>query len=481
MSDADCAPNPTALTARALAQRPDVAPCTEATADPSGVPFTALDPRGLRAQRTSIKWSRFAEDVLPLFVAEMDFAVAPEIRRALIERVDASDLGYVDGPGELAAAFAGFAADRWGWRVPHDRVHLATDVATAVVEALRVGRPGGGRLALATPTYPGFFEMLEEVPFEVVEIPLAAEPEPEERARLDLAAIERAFASEPGIDAFVLCNPHNPHGLVHSPEDLAELARLAAEHDVFVVSDEIHAPLTFSGAAFTPFAPLAAAAGALSVSALSASKGWNLAGAKCAVLVSADARADELLRRLPPETVTRVSILGLHANTAAFTRARGWLDRAVAQIEANVDLLADLVARRLPGVRLARPQAGYLVWLDFREAGLGSDPYSRILHDARVALNDGSAFGAGGAGHLRINVACAPQTLREAVDRIASILPAAERPAAPASAYEATPATAHAAANIAAHAAITAANAAHATAPAAAPAPTPVPDPEASR
>ncbi len=452
MSDADCAPSPTALTARALAhnpstaphpdaaphpgtaphpdaaQHPGTAPHAEATADPSGVPFAALDPRVLRTQRTSIKWSRFAEDVLPLFVAEMDFTVAPEIRRALIGRIDASDIGYVDGPGELAAAFAGFAADRWGWRVPHDRVHVATDVATAVVEALRVGRPRGGRLALATPTYPGFFEMLGEVPFEVVEIPLASEPEPEEGARLDLAAIEREFASEPGIDAFVLCNPHNPHGLVHSPDDLAELARLAAAHDVFVVSDEIHAPLTFSGVAFTPFAPLAAEAGALSVSALSASKGWNLAGAKCAVLVAADERADELLRGLPPETVTRVSILGLHANTAAFTGARGWLDRAVAQIEANVELLADLVARRLPGVRVVRPRAGYLVWLDFREAGLGSDPYLRILHDARVALNDGSAFGAGGAGHVRINAACAPQTLREAVDRIASILPAAPAP-----------------------------------------------------
>ncbi|MEJ6489691.1 aminotransferase class I/II-fold pyridoxal phosphate-dependent enzyme [Leucobacter sp. USCH14] len=403
MSDTDCAPR-------------------LASADPSGVPFAALDPELLRTQRTSIKWSRFGEDVLPLFVAEMDFAVAPEIRRAMIERVEASDLGYIDGPGGLAAAFSDFARDRWSWHVPHDRVHLATDVATAVVEALRVGRPNGGRLALSTPTYPGFFEMLEEVPFDVVEIPLAlSEAAPE--VRLDLAAIQRVFASAEGVDAFVLCNPHNPHGLVHAPEDLSELARLAAAHDVFVVSDEIHAPLTFSGVEFTPFAPIAAEAGALSVSALSASKGWNLAGAKCAVLVAADARADELLRRLPPETVTRVSILGLHANIAAFENARAWLDRAIAQVEANVELLAELVARHLPGVRLQRPQAGYLVWLDFRAAGLGDDPYSRILHDARVALNDGAAFGSGGSGHVRINVACAPQTIREAVARIASILP----------------------------------------------------------
>ena len=439
MSDADCAPSPTAVD-------PSAPPSTGATADPAGVPFAALDPRLLREQRTSLKWTRFAPDVLPLFVAEMDFAIAPEIQRAMIERVQASDLGYVDGTGALAPAFTAFALDRWGWHVPDEHVHLATDVATAVVEALRVGRPAGGRLAISKPTYPGFFEMLEEVPFEVVEVPLTgaagAGTDAPGRAtsgsavlappvRLDLAAIERAFASDPGIDAFILCNPHNPHGLVHTQEDLAELARLAAAHDVFVVSDEIHAPLTFPGARFTPFAPLAAEAGALSVSTLSASKGWNLAGAKCAVLVAADASANELLRRLPPETVTRVSILGLHANAAAFTAGREWLDRAIAQVQANVALLTDLVSRRLPGVRLVAPEAGYLVWLDLRGAGLGSNPYSRVLHDARVALNDGAAFGAGGAGYARINVACAPQTIHAAVDRIASILPPFDGGASP--------------------------------------------------
>jgi len=406
-----------------------MADCTDAETegtDPGGVPFAQLDPALLRRQRTSIKWARYPEDVLPLFVAEMDFAVAPVIRQAIVERVEASDIGYLDGPGPLAPAFADFARDRWGWEIPAERIRIATDVATGVVESLRVARPNGGRLAIPTPTYPGFFEMLEEVPFEVVEIPLAETTAPDgPGARLDLAAIEREFAG--GIDAFLLCNPHNPHGLVHSADDLAELARLAAEHDVFVVSDEIHAPLTHRGVAFTPFAPLAARAGALAVTTTSASKGWNLAGAKCSVIVPADDRADEVLRGLPPETVTRVSILGLHANIAAFTRGRDWLDRAVEQTEANDRLLAELVARRLPGVRYTRPRAGYLAWLDFREAGLGGRPRERILAEARVALNDGADFGRGGAGHVRLNLACAPATLRAAIERIAAILPAGEQ------------------------------------------------------
>lgn len=384
----------------------------------------------LRDARTSIKWTRFPDDVLPLFVAEMDFAVAPEIRNAIVERVTASDFGYLDQAGPLATAFSSFAADRWGWDVPEAHVFLATDVSAGIVESLRLARPGPGRVLITTPVYPSFFEMLEELPVEIVQVPLltaeAADGSPS--ARLDLAAIEREFASEAGIDAFLLCNPHNPHGLLHSREDLAEIARLAAAHDVCVVSDEIHAPLTHHGETFVPFGPLAAAAGALAVVTTSASKGWNLAGVKCSVIVAADPRAAALLAHLPPEVACRASIIGLHANVAAFSDARPWLDATVAAVEANDALLAELLAAYLPGARHHRPRAGYLAWVDLRDASLGDDPYDRILTEARVALGNGASFGLGGAGHVRVNLACAPDTLREAVSRIAGILPTPSRP-----------------------------------------------------
>lgn len=393
----------------------------EAHSDPSGVPFAQLDPALLRQQRTSLKWTRYPADVIPLFVAEMDFALAPEIQQRLIERIQASDTGYLEGPGPLAPAFAGFALDRWGWEVREEFIHLATDVATGIVESYRAwaawrGGSAGGRLLLPTPVYPGFFEMLEELPFETVQVPLAG-------LSLDLAAIEREFASDAGIDAFLLCHPHNPHGIVFSPSQLAELARLAARYDVFVISDEIHAPLTHSGVTFTPFAPLAAAAGALSVTTTSASKGWNLAGTKCSVIVAADERSNELLQHLAPEVTVRSSILGLHASIAAYTDARDWLDRTIAQAEANERLLAELVAEHLPGVTVTRPRAGYLSWLDFRETALAEHPAVRILNEARVALGDGAMFGDGGEGHVRVNLACAPDTLREAIRRIAAIFP----------------------------------------------------------
>lgn len=398
--------------------------------DPSGVPFAQLNPEVIRQQRTSIKWTRFPADVLPLFVAEMDFALAPEIQQRLIERVQASDTGYLEAPGPLAPAFANFAHDRWGWQLREDFIHLATDVATGIVEAFRAwgawrGTGPSGRLLLPTPVYPGFFEMLQELPFETVQVPLVEERSGREIVgRLDFDAIEREFASEAGIDAFLLSNPHNPHGIAFAEADLRRLAVLAAKHDVFVISDEIHAPLTHRDAVFSPFAPLAAEAGALAVITTSASKGWNLAGTKCSVVIAADERANEVLSHLAPEVTVRSSILGLHASVAAFTDARDWLDRVIARVESNEQLLVELIEEHLPGVRVARPQAGYLVWLDLREAGLGDRPAKRILHEARVALNDGAAFGEGGDGHARINLACAPDTLREAVRRIASILPA---------------------------------------------------------
>lgn len=384
--------------------------------DPGGTPWAELTPEKLARERTSLKWTRFP-NAIPMFVAEMDFAVAPGIRRSLIERIEVSDIGYLEGPGPLTAAFADFVRDRWAWHVEQRFVHLATDVATGVVESLRVGRPDGGRIAVPVPVYPGFFEMLEEVPFELVEVPLVDRSG--HGPRLDMAALERLFAADPGIDALLLCNPHNPHGLLHSREELTQLAQLAAAHGVFVVSDEIHAPLTHAAAIFTPFAPLAAEAGTLSVTVTSASKGWNLAGAKCSVIVAADDRSNELLLRLPPETVTRTSILGLHAAVAAFTEARDWLDRAIAQSEANQRLLAALIDDRLSGVRMHHAEAGYLAWLDMREAGFGDDPARRIRHEAGVALNSGLAFGSGGAGHARINLGCAPDTIVTAIDRLA--------------------------------------------------------------
>ncbi|MGA0567566.1 MalY/PatB family protein [Rathayibacter sp. KR2-224] len=372
----------------------------------------------LRAERGSIKWRRYAPDVLPLFVAEMDFEPSSAVVDSVSRALAAGDTGYLDGPGPLAPAFAGFAQRSWGWHIDPDRVHLATDVTVGIVETLRLlVPPVGGRIVLTPPVYAPFYEMVGEVHARPVEVPLLEAS----GWALDLAGIERAFAN--GADALLLCNPQNPTGRCHSPESLQALAELAARYDVPIVSDEVHALLAHPDAVFTPFAPIAAAAGARSVTVTSASKAWNLAALKCAWIVPADARTAARLERLPEETAARTSILGLHAAIAAFDDVE-WRDAVVEQVVSNIALFRSELASHVPEARLVTPDAGYLVWLDLREAGLGNDPAVVLREEGRVAFNSGPSFGTGGEGFVRVNLACAPSTVVEAVRRIAAVVAA---------------------------------------------------------
>lgn len=368
----------------------------------------------LRARRSSLKWTRYPEGVLPLFVAEMDYPVSESVRAAIIDRVANSDLGYIDSAGPLADAFAQFAQRRWQWMVDPATVRVATDVSVGIVELLRYGLELESPVVVNSPVYPPFFELVDEARLPLVDAPMV---ERLEGWKLDLDAIEQAFIG--GARAMLLCNPHNPLGVPHDRQTLADLAMLAARHDVLVIADEVHAPLTYRGATFTPFNTVAIEVGARAVTVTSASKGWNLAGMKCAVMVPSDARTLALLDALPPEVASRTSILGLHANVAAYGD-EAWLDATISKIMHNDELLAGLLRRRLPLVRYRRPTATYLGWLDFRDLGFGLDPSERVLQDARVALNSGPTFGAAGRGHARINFACDPSVLEEAVERMAA-------------------------------------------------------------
>jgi cystathionine beta-lyase len=346
----------------------------------------------------------------------MDYQIAPEIAETLIERVRASDFGYIDAPGPLSGAFAAFADARWGWQVDPHRVRVTTDVSTAIVETLRYGIPRGGTVVITPPVYTAFYELIDEARAIRVEVPLT---ERDAAWSLDLVALERAFAD--GADAFLLCHPHNPLGLVFDETTLGEIARLAAKYDVLVVSDEVHAPLAHPGVEFIPFLDVAAVHGARAICVTSASKGWNLAGVKCALMVAGDATTLALLDSFPAEVTCRTSILWLHANVAAFAAVE-WLDGTLDAIIANDRLLAGLLAEHLPAAIYHRPSASYLAWIDLRAFGLGEDPAAVLIDTARVALNSGHKYGAAYDGFVRMSLACDPSLLREAIERISASL-----------------------------------------------------------
>jgi cysteine-S-conjugate beta-lyase len=373
------------------------------------------DPLSALRSRTSSKWTTYPPDVLPLFVAETDYPLAPAIAAALTDLVTRSDTGYVGSPGGLPAAFAGFAEHRWGWRPVEAGIRTTTDVSVAIVETLRrVIRPGD-RVVITPPVYPPFFDLVPEAGGLVHEVPLV---ENGSAWSLDLDGLAEAFAA--GATAFLLCNPHNPLGLVHSREALASVAELAEAHGVVVVSDEIHGPLTHSTATFTPFLSVSDAARSCGITVTSASKGWNLAGLKCAMMIAESPELVGALDGMPEEVGYRTSLFGLHASIAAFSSSVDWLDAALEAIESSSALLSALLAERLPSVRFRPPRASYLAWLDVRTLGLGTDPSTAILEQARVALHSGPMFGRQGEGHVRLNLACSPEVLEEAVERIAT-------------------------------------------------------------
>ncbi len=364
--------------------------------------------------RRSAKWRTYPADVLPAFVAEMDFALAAPIREALAEAVALSDTGYPSSGG-LGESLARFSAERFAWEVDPDRVRPAPDVMTAVAHLLQgFSEPGGG-VVVNPPIYPPFRSVSEAIGRKVVEVPLARVGAGYE---LDLEALERAFAG--GARVYLLCQPHNPSGRSFSREELAGIAALSAHHGVIVISDEIHAALTLPGARHIPYLSLAEAA-ARGVAITGASKAWNLAGLKCAAIVTASSKMERALNKsLPGFLAYHVGHFGVLASLAAFDAGGPWLDAVLARLDVNRGALAALLAERLPGVVYRPPEAGYLAWLDCRSLGLGDDPAAAFLEHGRVALSSGPTFGEQGRGYARLNFATSPALLAEAVDRLAA-------------------------------------------------------------
>lgn len=379
--------------------------------------FDAVEVETLRRRRSE-KWARHPPDVLPAFIAEMDFALAPEIADVLVEAVRNGDVGYAHArTSGLAEAFAGFAGRRWGWDVDPDGVVAVPDVMVGVAELLRVLTKPGSGVVITTPVYPPFFSVIAEVGRRVVEVPLLGHDREE---RLPLEAIENAFAA--GAEAMLLCNPHNPTGYVARREELVLLGEIVRSRGGVVLSDEIHGPLALEGATHVPFCSLPDAASESAITLTSASKAWNLAGLKCGLAVACSARMRDALAALPVDLHDRVGHLGVLASVAAFTRAEPWLDELRSYLEETRRRLPELLADRLPNVEYHPGSATYLAWLDCRRLGLGDDPAAVFLTNGRVALAPGQHFGTLGRGFVRLNLGTSRALVEEAVERMAGAL-----------------------------------------------------------
>lgn len=380
-------------------------------------PILGASESELRRDRTSVKWMAYPPDVLPLWVAEMDALPCPDVVDAVTDAMRRGDTGYGWAP-RYAAEVARYASDAWGWSFDPSRVQVVADVMSGVSEMLRLLTDVDGAVVVSPPVYDSFFGFVEAIGRRRVDAPLTP------TGRLDLDALESAFRTARaggGAVAYLLCNPQNPTGAVHSRDELAGLAALAEHHGVRVVSDEIHAPLVHPGG--RPFTPYLTVPGAeRGIAVFSPSKGWNLAGLKSAAVIAGPAATADL-GRLHEVHTHGSSHLGEIAHVAALRDGRAWQARLLAELAANRDLLARLLAEHLPRVRWVPPEATYLAWLDCRGLGLDKDPAVVFRERGRVALGVGHRYDPGGGqGFVRLNFATSPAILEDAVRRMASAL-----------------------------------------------------------
>lgn len=373
-----------------------------------------------RSQR--IKWRRYGPDVLPAWVAEMDYPVASPIRQSLARLIERSDLGYHHLPlsPRLRAALVARMLDRFAWPIEPRRVLPLVNVVQGLdASIVQHSRPGEG-VMVQTPIYPPFLDAVTKSGRRLDACPLAPG---DGRFEIDFDALRRSVRSDTRV--LLLCHPHNPTGRVFDADELRGLAEFALEHDLIVVSDEIHADLAFSEHPHRPFASLGPEIAERSITLTSASKAFNLPGLHCAFAIFGGDRAERPLRALPPHLLGYPGILADAATLAAWTEGQPWLDAVRATLRRNRATLIGRLARDMPELRMRAPEATFLAWIDCRGLGL-DDPQRFFLEHAKVALSDGREFGPPGAGYVRLNFATSAGILDDILDRMATAV--RERP-----------------------------------------------------
>lgn len=377
-----------------------------------------------RRNTDSNKWRKYGADVVPLWVADMDFPSPEPVTRALRERVEHGVFGYgygVDSITELHEVFTARLDALYGWRVSPDAIVLVPGVIPAFNVAARTFAGPGDGVLLMLPLYPPLLRVPGNVGLTMDAADLVRTADG--RYEIDFDAVARAVT--PRTRFLMLCNPHNPVGRVWRREELARLAELCQARGLAIVADEIHGDLVFSGHRHVPIASLAPAIAERTITLMAPSKTWNLAGLKCGLAVIPNATLRAKFNAARVDMVYAVNLFGYVSALAAYREGGPWLAALLRYLEANRDFVAEYARKHLPGVAVTSPEGTYLSWLDCRPAAIpGGDPFAFFLDKARVALNDGKTFGRGGEGFVRLNFASPRALLTQGLDRMRDALAA---------------------------------------------------------
>jgi cystathionine beta-lyase len=371
-----------------------------------------------RRKSDSKKWRRYDGDVLPLWIADMEFRAPEAVIRALHERVEHGVFGYFSEPPELREIVVERLGAYHGWSVAPEALVFVPGVGTGFNLAARAVTSDGDGILMQTPIY-----------YPILRVPGNAGCTCDEMELVRLAdgsyaidwdAFEAAISRRTRI--FILVNPHNPVGRVFRRDELERMAEICLRHDIVICSDEIHCDLVYSEHRHLSIASLDPKVEDQSITLIAPSKTYNIPGLFFSVAIIPNPELRERFEAAGRDLVPDVNVLGYVAGMAAYQHGQSWLDELLDYLEANREALYEYVAGQLPGIQMARPEGTYLAWLDCRDAGLPGSPHEFFLREARVALNDGATFGRGGEGFVRLNYGCSRTMLMEALERMRAAL-----------------------------------------------------------
>lgn len=368
-----------------------------------------------RRATNSYKWDSAPEGVLPMWVADMDFRTASAIIDALQKRVAHGIFGYTRVPDAYYDAVTSWFSRRHGWNIDREWIIYTSGVVPAVSAVIKALTVPGDKVIVQTPVYNCFFSSIRNNGCEIVSNPLRRTADTYE---MDFAALERC-AADPRAKVMLLCNPHNPAGRVWTPDELTRLGNICLRNGVTVVSDEIHCELVYQGFKYTPFASLSDAFLHRSVTCVSPSKAFNIAGLQIANIVAFDndlrSRIDKAINI---NEVCDVNPFGVAATIAAYNEGEEWLNQLVDYLHGNYEAMAEFCRRELPEFPITRLEGTYLVWMDCSSLGMPSDALEHaLLEDARLWLNAGTMYGAEGEGYMRWNIACPRSVMLDGLNR----------------------------------------------------------------
>jgi cysteine-S-conjugate beta-lyase len=373
-----------------------------------------------RRQTDSVKWNQFDPDVLPLWVADMDYPVADSIQRALRERVDEGIYGYPDvfenrkPVAELRELIVERMQRLYNWQVSTDEVLILPGVIVGLNLACQAVAISRGSVVVQTPVYPPFLHVAHNAKMKRHDAML-------ERRRdgyyeVNWEAFEGAMTDRTRL--FILCNPHNPVGRVYHKDELEKMAEICLDKGVVICSDEIHCDLVYKKQEHIPIASLDKEISQNTITLMAPSKTYNIAGLQCSFAIVQNEKLRKEIQLSMKGLVVWVNLMGMRAALAAYRDGQEWLDQVLHYLEGNRDYLAHFVSDHLPMLQMEKPEGTYLAWLDCRKAGIQGNPCEFFIREARVAMNDGETFGSGGKGFVRLNFACSWVMLTQALERM---------------------------------------------------------------